>query len=177
MHNPWSPISDEIIEAVEKAVEPIDISSDSPLEYTPTTARRTETEVMAARLPKIPLKPGRFRHGRPIVDRSTSTNAANEYRPLAAPTVLSPPTCVNTETRDNNVFTQDESCELATTTVQANEDDPHTANARTPSRISFRLNPDGTRVSISRPALPTNAQSPPLHSLRRVRSSFFMKDY
>jgi hypothetical protein len=82
-HDPWIPISDEIDAALEKAIDQIDSVSDSPLEFTPATARRTETEVMAARLPKIPLKPGRFRHGKPIIDRST-TNAANEYRPLAA---------------------------------------------------------------------------------------------
>lgn len=38
----------------------------------------------------------------------------------------------------------------------------------TPSRVSYRTNPDGTRVSISRPALPINHPSP-LASTRRVR--------
>jgi hypothetical protein len=83
LHDPWIPISDEIDAALEKALDQIDSSCDSPLEFTPATARRTDTEIMAARLPKIPLKPGRFRQGKPIVDRSI-TNAANEYRPLAA---------------------------------------------------------------------------------------------
>lgn len=181
LHNPWSPIPDDIVMDIEQAVEPIDASSDSPLEYTPTTARRTNTEVMAARLPKIPLKPGRFRQGRPIVDRSISNNAANEYRP-SAPATQSPPTHVNsdsnigpaspivtTETRTDSVFTQDEIRELPTT-IQTNENDAHTTNRRTPARVTFRMNPDGTRVSISRPALPTNAQSPLVNSLRRVRT-------
>ena len=38
----------------------------------------------------------------------------------------------------------------------------------TPSRVSYRTNPDGTRVSISRPALPINHSSS-LSSTRRVR--------
>jgi hypothetical protein len=44
-----------------------------------------------------------------------------------------------------------------------------TTNKTTPSRISFRMNPDGTRVSISRPPLPTNHQSPLVNALRRVK--------
>ena len=84
VHNPWEPISDEIEAALEIAVEQTEpVSDDPPLEFTPATARRTDTDVMAARLPKIPLKPGRFRLGKPIPNRST-TDAANEYRPLAA---------------------------------------------------------------------------------------------
>ena len=82
-HDPWIPISDEIDAALEHALDQIDSSGDIPLEFTPATVWRTETEIMAARLPKIPLKPGRFRQGKPILNRSTS-NAANEYRPLAA---------------------------------------------------------------------------------------------
>ena len=38
----------------------------------------------------------------------------------------------------------------------------------TPTRISYRMNPDGTRVSISRPPLPTNHQLVP-PSLRLVK--------
>jgi hypothetical protein len=86
--DPWIPISDDIDAALEEALNQIDSSSDTPLEYSPTTVRRTETEIMAARLPKIPLKVGRFRNGKPIMNRTT-TNAANEYRPLA--TTQSPP--------------------------------------------------------------------------------------
>jgi len=81
--DPWIPISDEIDAALEQALDEIDSSSDPPIEFTPATVRRTETEFMAAHLPKIPLKQGRFRQGKPIIDRTTS-NAANEYRPLAA---------------------------------------------------------------------------------------------
>jgi type IV secretory pathway ATPase VirB11/archaellum biosynthesis ATPase len=42
----------------------------------------------------------------------------------------------------------------------------------TPARISYLTNPDGSRISISRPPLSTNHQSP-LTSLRRVRNQFF----
>lgn len=90
--DPWIPISDEIDAALEQALDQIDSSFDTPLEFTPATVRRTETQFMAAHLPKIPLKEGRFRQGKPIIDRTTS-NAANEYRPLAAsqsPPVTSP---------------------------------------------------------------------------------------
>ncbi|CAF5031868.1 unnamed protein product, partial [Rotaria sp. Silwood1] len=34
-------------------------------------------------------------------------------------------------------------------------------------RITYRMNPDGTRVSISRPPLPTNRQSSCFSSLHR----------
>jgi hypothetical protein len=43
----------------------------------------------------------------------------------------------------------------------------------TPARISYRTNPDGSRVSISRPPLPTNHRSP-LISLRRVKIYLFI---
>ncbi len=46
-----------------------------------------------------------------------------------------------------------------------------TTTTTTPVRISYRMNPDGSRVSISRPPLPINHQSP-LTSLRRVRNHF-----
>jgi hypothetical protein len=91
--DPWVPISDEVDTALENVLNQIDLSTDTPLEFTPTTVRRTETEFMAALLPKIPLKQGRFRHGKPISSSSTITttsNAANEYRPLAA-VLPSPP--------------------------------------------------------------------------------------
>jgi len=81
--DPWIPISDEIDAALERALDQIDSSFDTPLEFTPATVRRTDTEIMVARLPKIPLKEGRFRFGKPILNPTTST-AANEYRPLAA---------------------------------------------------------------------------------------------
>jgi hypothetical protein len=44
-----------------------------------------------------------------------------------------------------------------------------TRDRTTPVRISFRLNPDGSRVSLSRPPLPTDHRSPLANSLRRVR--------
>ncbi|CAF2651683.1 unnamed protein product [Rotaria sp. Silwood2] len=230
--NPWSPISDEIDAALEQVLIQIDASNNVPLEFTPTTARRTDTEIMAALLPKIPLKQGRFRSGKPIINRSTS-NAANEYRPLS--TAQSSPLPSSVINKNNSVpmttnvtkkSSSSISCQTAndsenltdnrndvatsriltpdetnqhdnnisiTTTIQTNEDlhstsiineNPNrefeidrtneeqnvtssTTNERTPARISFRMNPDGTRVSISRPALPTNRQSPFFSSLRR----------
>jgi len=199
INDPWIPISDEIDAALEQALDQIDSpSSDTPLEFTPATARRTNTEYMAERLPKLQLKEGRFRRGRPIVNR-TASNAANEYRPLAAtqsspPTssvittsVRSPPTTTNVEKESNvidnhidSLLTQDETDQLPTTTRtnglenennrsnEIQDDTSSTTNERTtPSRISYRMNPDGTRVSISKPPLPTNPQSP-LINLRRT---------
>jgi len=48
----------------------------------------------------------------------------------------------------------------------------------TPSRIQIRTNPDGTRVSISRPLLQPNQESPLTTSLRRVCKllSLFSRD-
>lgn len=43
----------------------------------------------------------------------------------------------------------------------------------TPARISYRRNPDGSLVSISRPVLTGSHQSP-IRSLRRVSSSFLI---
>lgn len=107
-----------------------------------------------------------------------------------------PPTTTNVETElvrlediadncNDNIFTQDVTINLPRITTQiddietnlsrSNENSHVTSSTTnkksTPSRVSFRLNPDGTRVSISRPALPTNHQSPLVKSLRRVRNS------
>ena len=78
--NPWNPVSDETDLTLERILHPTESPTDV---YTPSTARRTDTAFMAAHLPKIPLKPGRFRLGKPI-STSTTPNAANEYRPAAA---------------------------------------------------------------------------------------------
>ncbi|CAF1179361.1 unnamed protein product [Adineta steineri] len=207
--NPWTPITDEIDTALERVLDQVEATVDSPLEFTPTTVRRTETEIMAARLPKIPLKEGRFRNGKPILNRSTSS-AANEYRPLAATRSLPlTSTIFNTNVRSpsttNNVE-QDTSHQNLnnsentpidhnniSTTAQADEtvnfDTNENSNTEieinlsnetqnitsvtpketiTPSRLSFRLNPDGSRVGISRPPLPTNRQSPSISFLRRT---------
>ena len=88
MHHPLTPTADKIVTALEQVADEDNAppATNSPLEYTPTTARRTDTKIMAARLPKISLKLGRFRHGRPISDPSTNNNGANEYRPLASTT-------------------------------------------------------------------------------------------
>ncbi|CAF0893860.1 unnamed protein product [Rotaria sordida] len=227
--DPWIPISDEVDAALEHVLIQIDSSNETPLEFTPTTARRTDTETMAALLPKIPLKQGRFRSGKPIMNRSIS-NAANEYRPLSTTQSSPLPTSVTTTTTTNHslsmttnvekkssiscqtsnnsenlsdnrnavvtscILTQDETNRhdnIPVTTIQnlhsisvinenpnieieidrLNEErnvTSSTTNERTPARISYRTNPDGTQVRISRPPLPTNRQSPFFSSLRRT---------
>lgn len=119
--NPWNPISDEIDATLEGVLNQVDSVSDSSIVYSPATVRRTETELMAARLPKIALKTGRFRLGKPI-SPSVSTTAANEYRPLSAsqsPQSRSSPSNTTTEQQNSsprpldtsenpiNLFTQD----------------------------------------------------------------------
>ncbi|CAF2075561.1 unnamed protein product [Rotaria magnacalcarata] len=223
--NPWDPIRDEINDALERVLNQVDSTENSTLEFTPTTARRTNTEVMAALLPKIPLKEGRFRQGKLIMNRTLS-NAANEYRPSAivsfspkptsaTPQSSSPPMPTNVENTsrpdqtsnilENNRTTDVTSSQLLTTdetnqrenisittvtrtdadlpvvsatNIELEIDQSHeeqnvtssTTNERTtttPVRMSYRLNPDGTRVTISRPLLPTSRQSPLVTSLRR----------
>ena len=116
--NPWNPISDEVDATLEGVLNQVESVSDSSIVYSPATVRRTETELMAARLPKIALKTGRFRLGKPI-SPSVSTTAANEYRPLSASQSRSSPSNTTTEqpnssprpldTSENpiNLFTQD----------------------------------------------------------------------
>lgn len=87
--NPWDPIRNDIDHTLEKVLNQVDTSETAPLEFTPVTARRTNTEVMAALLPKLALKEGRFRRGRPIGNRTLS-NAASEYRPSTTTTTASP---------------------------------------------------------------------------------------
>ncbi|CAF3350494.1 unnamed protein product [Rotaria socialis] len=225
--NPWDPIRDEIDDTLERVLNQVDSTENSTLEFTPTTARRTNTEVMAALLPKIPLKEGRFRQGKSIMNRTLS-NAANEYRPSATvsfspkptsatPQSSSPPMLTNVENTStpdqtsnilkNNRTTDVTSSQLLTldetnqhdnipittvtrtdvdlpvvsaTNIELEIDQSHeeqnvtssTTNERTtttttPVRMSYRLNPDGTRVTISRPLLPTSRQSPLVTSLRR----------
>ncbi|UJR22363.1 hypothetical protein I4U23_025425 [Adineta vaga] len=94
----WTEISEETDAALERVLDQIESFSNSPLEFTPATARRTHTETMAARLPKIPLKQGRFRNGRPINNHPT-TNGANEYRP-SVNVQTSPPSSSVVTTRD-----------------------------------------------------------------------------
>ncbi len=86
------------------------------------------------------------------------------------------------DNHNDNILTQDEMDPLSTVTRtndieieidRSNEtqrvSSSTTNDKTTPSRISFRMNPDGTRVSISRPPLTTNRQSPLINALRRVR--------
>ncbi|CAF1042397.1 unnamed protein product [Rotaria sp. Silwood1] len=77
-NDPWTPISDETYSAIETALHRIDESSQEQNEFTPTTARRTATDLMASRLPKIQLKKGRFHQGKPLSDKNISDKATNE---------------------------------------------------------------------------------------------------
>lgn len=121
-HNPtdlWEAITKETDAALDQVLNEVELTSDTPLEYTPATARRTDTETMAARLPKIPLKQGRFRNGKPVDNRATTTTGGpSEYRPsTAVQTAVShvqsrSPCQVLNQSKDNidnfDVFTQDE---------------------------------------------------------------------
>jgi hypothetical protein len=73
-------------------------------------------------------------------------------------------TCLNeaTSIETENTRTDDDMSTVSNAT---------TTDRSTPTRISFRLNPDGTRVSVSRPSLQINAQSPAVDLLRRVITS------
>lgn len=133
--SPWIPISDDVDAALEKILSHVEGEV-----FTPTTARHTDTDVMAARLPKIPLKQGRFRLGKPVPPPATTT-AADEYRP-------------------SNILTQDS----ATSSVQE-ENSQNGVSSNPSARLSYRRNPDGSCVRISRPRL---SGSPSVQSLRRV---------
>jgi hypothetical protein len=78
-NDPWTPISDETYAAIEIA---LDRNSQDQPEFTPTVARRTPTELMASCLPKIQLKKGRYRKGKPIADKNTSDTTTNECRSM-----------------------------------------------------------------------------------------------
>ena len=80
--DPWTPISDETYAAMELAIDRTDQPSQDQTEFTPAIARRTPTELMASRLPKIQLKKGRFRQGKPIADKNTSDTVTNESRSM-----------------------------------------------------------------------------------------------
>lgn len=69
----------------------------------------------------------------------------------------------------NTNITSTEGFEIEQSNEGQNVTSSTTNERATPVRMSYRMNPDGTRVSISRPLLPTSRQSPRLNSLRRVR--------
>lgn len=94
--DPWIPIHADVDAALEDTLNQIDSTTDNTLEFSPTTVRRTDTEYMAARLPKLSLKSGRFRRGK-LITSPTTSNAANEYRPTAT-TQSSPVTASVTTT-------------------------------------------------------------------------------
>ena len=77
VNNPWTSLPDDVDATLEGLISQIETEP----AYTPITARKTETEFMASRLPKIPLKPGRFRLGKPVPPPATTVAAADEYRP------------------------------------------------------------------------------------------------
>ncbi|CAF1337072.1 unnamed protein product [Rotaria sordida] len=76
-NDPWTPISDDTYVAIETTLHRIDSSSQEKHEFTPITARRTPTDLMASHLPKIQLKKGRFHQGKPIVDKNVSDTTTN----------------------------------------------------------------------------------------------------
>jgi hypothetical protein len=63
---------------MEIALDQIDQSSQDQTQFTPVTARRTPTDIMASRLPKIQLKKGRFRQGKPIAEKTIPDTTTNE---------------------------------------------------------------------------------------------------
>ena len=76
--DPWVPISDETDEAIENALS---TASQESIVFPPAIARRMPTELMASRLPKIQLKQGRYRYGKPIPEKRTAdstTTTTNE---------------------------------------------------------------------------------------------------
>lgn len=77
-NDPWTPISDETYAAIETALEQTDRNSQDQMEFPPAIARRTPTDLMASRLPKIQLKKGRYHRGKPIAETSTSDITTNE---------------------------------------------------------------------------------------------------
>jgi len=81
-NDPWTPISDETYAAIEQALDQNEQNSQEQSEFTPAIARRTPTELMASRLPKIQLKKGRFHKGKPISDKSTPDTTTNECHSL-----------------------------------------------------------------------------------------------
>jgi hypothetical protein len=77
-NDPWTPISDETYAAIETALEQVDRNSQEQMEFTPALARRTPTDLMASRLPKIQLKKGRYHRGKPIADKNITAITTNE---------------------------------------------------------------------------------------------------
>jgi hypothetical protein len=77
-NDPWTPISDETYAAIETALEQVNTKSQEQMEFTPALARRTPTDLMASRLPKIQLKKGRYHRGKPIADKNISATTTNE---------------------------------------------------------------------------------------------------
>ena len=73
-----APIRDETSATTETGLNRIEASSEDLTEFTPATARRTPTELMASRLPKIRLKKGRFRQGKPIANKNVPDTTTNE---------------------------------------------------------------------------------------------------
>ncbi len=101
--DPWTPISDETYAAMELA---IDQPSQDQTEFTPAVARRTPTELMASRLPKIQLKKGRFRQGKPIADKNTSDTTTNESRSMTISQTSSSSSSSSTSTSTSIIITK-----------------------------------------------------------------------
>lgn len=76
----WTPISDDTYAAASRILDSEKKTDEEITEFTPATARRTSTEFMASRLPKIQLKKGRYRCGKPIVETNNSSAPSKETR-------------------------------------------------------------------------------------------------
>lgn len=80
-NDPWTAVSDETYSAIDTALAQGNQPSQEELEFTPVIARRTPTDLMASRLPKIQLKKGRYHRGKPVTDTNPlekTTTVTNE---------------------------------------------------------------------------------------------------
>ena len=91
----WTPISDDTYAAMEIALNRIDEASEDQHEFTPAAARRTPTELMASCLPKIQLRQGRFRQGKPIAGKDASDAPAESHSPTMSQSSSSSSTSVS----------------------------------------------------------------------------------
>ena len=111
-NDPWTPISDETYTAIETALEQVNQNSQEEMEFTPAIARRTPTELMASRLPKIQLKKGRYHRGKPVTDtnpleKTTTTTITNQTPSTTTSQSSSSSTSISTITTkyvENSLF-------------------------------------------------------------------------
>jgi len=102
-NDPWTLISDKTYAAIEIALEQ---TSQNQPEFTPVIARRTPTELMASRLPKIQLKKGRFRQGKPIAEKNTPDTTTNECHSMTISRSSSSSSSSSTSTSASVIITK-----------------------------------------------------------------------